>query len=310
MQPGHSALTAGTIRLRLCNWMDANLANTKDLFARKRAVKTLVTFLVLTTVLSGAVYALAWWRGGIGQYAALLMLMPGVAGLASAHIFYGRRAGIGWRPGRPRFLILGAAIPIVYTAAVYGILILTGAVGTKSGIGSWLLSPSGFTTLVISSAVPAVLSAAGEEVGWRGVLVPNLGRLYGYTTVALVSSAIWAVWHYPLWFLGLEHSPIPLGVALIFFTCLTLGLGAVQAWLRLRSGSVWPPILLHASHNLFVLAVVQRNIVAPGTGTDWLAGETGAGLAVVGLLVLVAMLLLQFGNRHRAVTPAAVRVVA
>jgi membrane protease YdiL (CAAX protease family) len=290
--------------------MDANLATTKDLFARKRAVKTLVTFLVLTTVLSGAVYALAWWRGGIGQYAALLMLMPGVAGLASAHIFYGRRTGIGWRPGRPRFLILGAGIPIAYSAALYGFLILTGGVGTKSGVGSWLVSPSGFTALVISSAVPAVLSAAGEEVGWRGVLVPNLGRLYGYTTVALVSSAIWAVWHYPLWFLGLEHSPIPLVVALIFFTCLTLGLGSVQAWLRLRSGSVWPPILLHASHNLFVLAVVQRSIVAPGHGTDWLAGETGAGLAVVGLLLLVLMLLLQSRNRQHAVTPAAVRAVA
>jgi membrane protease YdiL (CAAX protease family) len=238
------------------------------------------------------------------------MFMPGVAGLASAHIFYGRRTGIGWRPGRPRFLILGLAIPIVYTAAAYGVLILTGAVGTKSGVGSWLLSPSGFTTLVVSSAVPAVLSAAGEEVGWRGVLVPNLGRLYGYTTVALVSSAIWAVWHYPLWFLGLEHAPIPLVIALIFFTCLTFGLGSVQAWLRFRSGSVWPPILLHASHNLFVLAVVQRSIGAPGPGTDWLAGETGAGLALVGLLLLVAMLLLRSSNRQRAVTPAAVRVVA
>ncbi len=43
-----------------------------------------------------------------------------------------------------------------------------------------------------------VATAAGEEIGWRGFLVPELAKGLPFTAVALVSGIIWAAWHYPI----------------------------------------------------------------------------------------------------------------
>jgi membrane protease YdiL (CAAX protease family) len=43
-----------------------------------------------------------------------------------------------------------------------------------------------------------VAVATGEEIGWRGFLVPELAKVLPFTGVALVSGLIWASWHYPI----------------------------------------------------------------------------------------------------------------
>ena len=63
-----------------------------------------------------------------------------------------------------------------------------------------------------------------------------------------------------------------------------IGTSFAFAWLRLQSGSLWPAVLLHASHNLFIQA-----IFTPLTGTTrftpYVIGEFGVGLALVALPV-------------------------
>jgi uncharacterized protein len=44
----------------------------------------------------------------------------------------------------------------------------------------------------------AVAAATGEEIGWRGFLVPELAKILPFSGVALVSGLIWASWHYPI----------------------------------------------------------------------------------------------------------------
>jgi membrane protease YdiL (CAAX protease family) len=51
------------------------------------------------------------------------------------------------------------------------------------------------------------------------------------------------------------------------------------AWLRLRSGSVWPAAILHASHNLWVQGFFDRVTVDTGP-TRWFVSEFGAALVV------------------------------
>ena len=41
-----------------------------------------------------------------------------------------------------------------------------------------------------------VAAGTGEEIGWRGFLVPELAKVLPFTGVALVSGLIWASWHY------------------------------------------------------------------------------------------------------------------
>ncbi|WP_457831901.1 CPBP family glutamic-type intramembrane protease, partial [Staphylococcus aureus] len=44
----------------------------------------------------------------------------------------------------------------------------------------------------------SIANALGEEIGWRGFLVPELYKKIGYTKTSLLTGAIWSVWHYPI----------------------------------------------------------------------------------------------------------------
>jgi membrane protease YdiL (CAAX protease family) len=125
----------------------------------------------------------------------------------------------------------------------------------------------------------------GEEIGWRGLLVPELAKRFSFTATALISGAVWAIWHSPAIFFADYHtagaSP---WFGLVCFTIMVMGTSFAYAWLRLKSGSLWPAVLLHASQNLFI-----RTIFTPLTGatrfTPYVIGEFGLGLALVALPV-------------------------
>ncbi len=108
----------------------------------------------------------------------------------------------------------------------------------------------------------------GEEFGWRGYLLPRLAPLGGLPAAMLVG-LIWGFWHAPLIVLdGYNYPGYPwLGVLLMMFFCVLLSI--IFAWLRFRSGSVWPSTLAHAALNaqggfaLLVLSAGDALLRAP-----------------------------------------------
>jgi membrane protease YdiL (CAAX protease family) len=124
----------------------------------------------------------------------------------------------------------------------------------------------------------------GEEIGWRGFLVPELARHMSFTLTALVSGVIWAVWHYPIIiFAGYNGGTSPwFGVTC--FTVMVVGISFPFAWMRLKTGSLWTGAMLHASHNLFIQLFFDK--ITSDTGlTRFVIGEFGAGLAIVSIFV-------------------------
>lgn len=93
-----------------------------------------------------------------------------------------------------------------------------------------------------------LIPALGEELGWRGWLLPKLMPL-GTLPAILISGVIWGVWHAPLVLLGYNYPDAPgwLGVTAMVGMCIVIG--AIFGWLRLRSGTVWPAALAHATLN-------------------------------------------------------------
>ncbi len=92
-------------------------------------------------------------------------------------------------------------------------------------------------------AVPAALLApVGEELLFRGLLLPGLQSWMGRVTALVVSAALFASLHA---FYGLF-------VLWVFFYGLVLG------WARLNSGSVRAPILLHVTINSLALLLQAR----------------------------------------------------
>ena len=246
---------------------------------RPAARRKVCTYLALTLAFSSILYALIISAGtlsaGGGTYVFALMWSPGVAALLTRIIHQRNVRGEGWGWGGTRWQILAYFLPLAYALIAYGAVWLAGI----GGIGSFGTNLLLFATV---GTAQSCLSALGEEIGWRGLLVPELAKLTGFTRTALISGAIWALWHMPLILFADYNSGTPKGYALLCFAVLVLGISFPFAWLRLRSGSLWTGVLLHASHNLWIQGFFDRVTVDTGR-TRYFTTEFGAALAVVAL---------------------------
>ena len=157
--------------------------------------------------------------------------------------------------------------------------------------------------LPINSLVSA-LATLGEEIGWRGWLLPNL-RPLGTWPALLLSGVIWGVWHAPLILLGYNFGYADLrGVGLMIIFCVFLG--ALLGWLRLRTATIWPCVLGHSAVNsassvsLMVLSVSELGNVH-GVGLGSFLGIPGWILMAAAIVVL--LLTGQFRKQVRAGVP-------
>jgi hypothetical protein len=86
----------------------------------------------------------------------------------------------------------------------------------------------------------------GEEIGWRGFLVPELAKKHGFPATAMITGLIWAIWHYPIILFADYHGASPAWFYVPLLTVMLPFLTFVWTWLRLKSKSIWPCVLLHA----------------------------------------------------------------
>jgi membrane protease YdiL (CAAX protease family) len=119
----------------------------------------------------------------------------------------------------------------------------------------------------------------GEEIGWRGFLVPELAKQMSFTRVSLVSGILWAAWHSPLLLFADYNAGTNRWYALGCSTVALVSASFILAWLTLRSNSIWPAALFHASYNLFVPGIFDNLILNTGS-TLWYTTEFGAALAI------------------------------
>jgi membrane protease YdiL (CAAX protease family) len=107
------------------------------------------------------------------------------------------------------------------------------------------------TAYAITLSLPTIYLPFGEEFGWRAYLQQKLMPL-GPRKAVLLVGAIWAVWHWPAIFLGLNYLfgywGEPVVGPLLWVWCL-LPVSVLYGWLTLRSGSVWPAAIAHGVHN-------------------------------------------------------------
>ena len=94
-----------------------------------------------------------------------------------------------------------------------------------------------------------------EEVAFRGVLLAVLLRLAPLRTAVAVSALAFGLWHVrptlsALATNELVDGAVPTAAALVAAVALTAASHVVFVWLRLRSGSLLAPVLLHLSTNV------------------------------------------------------------
>ncbi|MCE4025677.1 CPBP family intramembrane metalloprotease [Microbacterium sp. Au-Mic1] len=102
-------------------------------------------------------------------------------------------------------------------------------------------------SIPVAAATINAVAAFGEELGWRGFLVPALRR-FGTWSSLLVSGVIWGLWHAPIILLGYDFARTDAtGVLFMIGGCVVWGV--LLGWLRLRSASMWPAVFAHGALN-------------------------------------------------------------
>ncbi len=237
--------------------------------------KGIATFLLITF---GVTYAVEGalglagfrWEGVpplLGQYLIIaVMWVPALAagltlrfvhreGLAGAYLRFG--------PLKP-YLFSILIIPLVF-ALVYALTWLLGlgrpdwgleffqAQLVEMGADLTGMPPAGqiLSFLFLSSLVTGptlnALFAFGEELGWRGYLLPRLMPL-GKPKAYLLLGLIWGLWHAPLILMGFNYPGYPLA-GVVWMCALTLSIGIFINEMTLRYRSSILAGVIHGAFN-------------------------------------------------------------
>ncbi len=140
--------------------------------------------------------------------------------------------------------------------------------------------------------------ALGEEIGWRGFLVPELSKVAGFSGTAIISGLMWAVYHYPVLLFADYNAGTPAWYSLTCFTIMVVASSFILTWLTLRSGSLWPAAIFHASHNLFIQSILSPLTRDTGV-TKCIIDEFGVGLVITTLIGAIIVWRRRFELRQR-----------
>ena len=161
--------------------------------------------------------------------------------------------------------------------------------------GATALPPIGVLVAVQLLAIPIGgifngLFTIGEELGWRGYLLPALIDRLGTWPALLASGAIWGLWHAPVILLGYNFGRTDVtGVLLMMGACVLLGI--LFGWLRLASGNVWPAVFAHGGFN--AAGGLLLLLIAAGENPDFAVvgplGFVAWGVMAVVIAVVVAV---------------------
>lgn len=265
-----------------------------------RSRRPIVIYLTFTFALSSIFYLLIAKAGhlgaGRGAYVGCLMWCPGLGALLSCKYLGRDVASLGWKWGKTRYELACYLIPLGYATVIYSFVWLTGiahfynkefvtAVGKDFGLGplpNWAAIVLYFIFTATISVIRDCATVLGEEIGWRGFLVPELATRYGFAASALISGLIWAIWHWPILLLADYNPGTPVWYYLPLFTLLLPAMSFVWTWMRLKSGSIWPCVVLHAAHNTFIQMFFDP-LTVDTRKTRYVAGEFGAALLIISI---------------------------
>jgi len=251
------------------------------------AHREVMIFLGLTLLLSSVFYYLianVTVASDALAFTIALMWCPATAAIITRLYCQKNLKGFALGLGDPKWLLVGILLPIFIGLVMFGSVWLT--VGEFNWAGAATVFSLSFLPAFAYAIGFNIFAAFGEEMGWRGLLVPELAKFMGFTKLALLSGAIWTAWHLPLILFGTYHGA-DIWFSLAVFIPSVICSGMVFAWLRLKSGTVWTTVLFHGVWNYFIQHVYPM-LTVQTPATEAITGEFGwASPAIYLVLALI-----------------------
>ncbi len=252
-------------------------------------------------LLLACLYPVGLWLLLRYQSASPLMLTVGLAAVLACLACGRDLRALGWQWGDWKYQFLSYLIPLSYVAAAYIAIWALGLGGwydssfveeIRSGylLDGWSDTAIIALHFVLTGTVSMVLllpAVLGEEIGWRGLLVPALAEKLSFTSVALISGLLWSIWHWPLMFLGYYgNAESPLSFQLVMFSLCLVSMSFVITSIRYKTASLWPAVVFHMSHNAF-LQKFYTPLTEAGSSTHWYADEFGIAVPLAATVFAV-----------------------
>jgi len=259
--------------------------------------KALVTFFTLVIILS--LIAETWIvTGGPDWLYLILMWIPAFSAAIASMVALKERheksdlkkyiTGLGIRHCKIRYILLAVLIPLVYLLIPYMIYWKTHPDNFGyTGVALSLILKDCLPAVVIG-IFPGILSAMGEEIGWRGYMLPALTERSGMKKALIITSLFWACWHLPLLAFGDYMAGAPVWYKLPAFVLCILPVGIIIGGLTYLSKSVWPAAFLHAAHNNYDQAVF--GVITRGDDMMYYVSETGFLTIICAWVIAIIMI--------------------
>lgn len=196
---------------------------------------------------------------------------------------------------------LALLAPVGVLAFAYGLGLLLGIVRVTTPGASFI---GNFPASAIAMGIGmSLLGSIGEEIGWRGYLLPHLLAV-GRTRALLLSGLLHGLFHLPFILLTPFYHGLgnPVIVVPLFLVALTAA-GVWYGYLRLTSQSVWPAAIAHTSLNITVEQFSSVTIAAAPLAMEYLLGESGV-FTLIGIIAVAGWLIYRL-NRGAQATVAA-----
>ena len=257
--------------------------------------------------------------GNATAYQALLavsMFCPLVSVLLVQKFWLHQPTGISWRPrlkGNGRYLLaawfgpamltlLGAVLYFAvfpsrldfsgsWLVAAYGGEMDAQTLRNELGVStlSYLLQ-NGLFAVILAPAIN-MFPALGEEVGWRGYMMPRLKERFGLLNGRLLGGVVWGVWHWPLMLLvGYEYGTNYLGapvLGLVVWCVVCFALNTLLDLLYEKTGCIWVPAIAHGAFN--AIAALPQVLITPADAYYNVLGPMPIGLISVLPMLAVAV---------------------
>lgn len=202
---------------------------------------------------------------------------------------------------------LGPTALLFLSAAVYFLIFpgsfdlqLTALKETAAGTGglsAYNLLLISILQIIIIGPVINIIPTLGEELGWRGYLLPKLRMFLTDWAALVVTGIIWGIWHIPVIVMGhnygTDYMGYPwLGILAMIVFCVVLGV--IEGYVSIKLESVIPAAMIHSVVN----AGAELPILLAKGGYNPILGPAITGL-IGGLpfIVLAVVLLIKAGNK-------------
>lgn len=238
--------------------------------------KRLIIFIALTITIAWTLFLLIPICGlTYGTALPMVIIMaamfaPGVSSILTRLI---TKEGFGNMYLRPHFkghvkayllVYFGPTVLLFLSGAVY-FLIFPGsfdpeltalkglvALGGKQGITASTLLIVQVLILVAIGPIINIIPTLGEELGWRGYLLPKLCMFLSDRAALIISGAIWGIWHLPIIVLGHNYGigywGYPwLGILAMIVFCIVLGI--IEGYISIKLQSAIPAAMIHSTIN-------------------------------------------------------------